>query len=121
MLHVHGAGRNGGSTARNLTFSTVSFMVRTQLLGDVRLAGAQVVVAFMIRHHHHQGLLLFTAAMPGRRRPLNRDHAAGRARTAHGSRAQALRGDVAAARVRTHRSGGDDSKEEDARSCGARA
>jgi hypothetical protein len=103
MLHVHGAGRNGGSTARNLTFSTVSSMVRTQLLGDVRLAGAQVVVAFMIRHLHHQGLLLFTAAMPGRRRPLNRDHAVGRTRTAHGSRAQALRGDVSAARVRTHR------------------
>lgn len=78
-------------------------MARTQLLGDVRLVGAQVVVAFMIRHLHHQGLLLFTAAMPGRRRPLNRDHTVGRARTAHGSRAQALRGDVAAARVRTHR------------------
>nr|ACL53406.1 unknown [Zea mays] len=88
---------------RYATFSTVSSMVRTQLLGDVKLAGAQVVVAFMIRHLHHQGLLLFTPAMPGRRRPLNRDHAAGRARTAHGSRAQALRGDVAAARVPTHR------------------
>lgn len=61
---------------RYATFITVSSMARTQLLGDVRLAGAQVVVAFMIRHLHGG---------------------------AHGSRAQALRGDVAAARVRTHR------------------